>query len=59
MPYTFELIVFFCSCGVGRAGSFRMALCVGCLSGTVLCSLYHVNAQGVDERMVNVHYYHY
>ena len=21
--------------------------------------MYHVNAQGVDERMINVHYYYY
>ena len=22
-------------------------------------NMYHVNAQGVDERMINVHYYYY
>ena len=21
--------------------------------------MYHVSAQGIDERMINVHYYHY
>ena len=21
--------------------------------------MYHVNAQGIDERMINVHYYYY
>ena len=44
-----------------------MVLCVGCLGGTVLyvcieyhieVNMYHVRAQGVDERMINVHYYY-
>ena len=45
--------------------SFRMLLCVGCFGGTVLymcieyhiyVNMYHVSTQGVDERMINVHY---
>ena len=44
-----------------------MVLCVGCLGGTVLymcieyhiqVNMYHASAQGVDERMINVHYYY-
>ena len=44
-----------------------MLLCVGCFDGTVLCvyieyhiqvNMYHVRAQGVDERMINVYYYY-
>ncbi len=45
-----------------------MTLCVGCFGGTVLyvcieyhieVNMHHVSAQGVDERIINVHnYYH-
>ena len=42
-----------------------MVLCVGCFGRTMLnmcieyyiyVNMYHVSAQGVDERMINVHY---
>ena len=49
--------------------SFRMLLCVGCFGGNVLymcieyhsiyVNMYHVSTQGIDERMINVHYYYY
>ena len=49
--------------------SFCMMLCVGCFGGTVLyvcieyhieVNMYHVRAQGVDERIINAHnYYHF
>ena len=52
--------------------SFCIVLCVGCLGGTVLAvrvrvqdiifrltCIIHLSAQGVDERMINVHYYYY
>ena len=65
MSYTFEFIVVFVC--VRGCLSFRMVLCVGCLGGTVLyvcieyhiwVIMYHVSAQGVDERMMNVDYYY-
>ena len=49
-------------------GGGRGGLYVGCLGGTVLyvcieyhieVNMYHVSAQCVDERMINVHYYYY
>ena len=54
--------------GGGGCLSFCMVLCVGCLGGTVLyvcieyhiwVNRYHVSTQGIDERMINVHYYVY
>ena len=57
---------FLCVFGGGGGVSFRILLGVGCFGGTVLyacieyhiyVNMYHVNAQGVDERMINVHYY--
>ena len=47
---------------------FRILLYVHCFGRTVpyMCieyhikvNMYHVSAQGVDERMINVHYYYY
>ena len=63
--------LWFVSCGRegwgGGGVSFRTVLCVGCFGGTVLyvcieyiqVNMYHVSTQGVDERMINVHYYYY
>ena len=54
--------------GGGGCLSFRMVLCVVCFGGTVLyvcidydiqVYMYHVSTQGIDERMINVHYYYY
>ena len=72
MSYTFKFVVVFVCVlrggGGGGRGGFRILLCVGCFGGTVLCvyieyhiqvNMYHVSAQGVDERMINVHYYYY
>ena len=30
-----------------------------CIEYCIYVKMYHVSAQGVDERMVNVHYYYY
>ena len=39
---------------------FCIVLYVNCFGRTMLymCIEYHVSAQGVDERMINVHYYY-
>ena len=29
-----------------------------CIEYHIQVNMYHVNAQGVDERMINVHYYY-
>ena len=28
-----------------------------CIENCIYVNMYHVSAQGVDERMINVHYY--
>ena len=47
---------------------FKIILYVNCFGRTMLymcieyhisVNMYHVSAQGVDERMINVHYYYY
>ena len=30
-----------------------------CIEYHIQVNMYHVSAQGVDERMINVHYYYY
>ena len=30
-----------------------------CIEYHIYVNMYHVSAQGVDERMINVHYYYY
>ena len=30
-----------------------------CIKYHIQVNMYHVSAQGVDERMINVHYYYY
>ena len=30
-----------------------------CIEYHISVNMYHVSAQGVDERMINVHYYYY
>ena len=30
-----------------------------CIEYHILVNMYHVSAQGIDERMINVHYYYY
>ena len=30
-----------------------------CIEYCIEVNMYHVSAQGVDERMINVHYYYY
>ena len=30
-----------------------------CIEYHIWVNMYHVNAQGVDEHMINVHYYYY
>ena len=30
-----------------------------CIEYHIEVNMYHMNAQGVDERMINVHYYYY
>ena len=30
-----------------------------CIAYHILVNMYHVSTQGVDERMINVHYYYY
>ena len=30
-----------------------------CIESHIQVNVYHVSAQGVDERMMNVHYYYY
>ena len=30
-----------------------------CIENCIYVNMYHVSAQGVDERMINVHYYYY
>ena len=70
-----SLFVCYCCCcfvcvGGGSEGclSLRMVLCVDRLGGTVLyvcieyhiqVNMYHVSAQGVDKRMINVQYCYY
>ena len=69
MSYTFKFIVVFVCVGAGGGGggSFRILHCVGWFGGTVfyMCieyhiqvNMYHVSSQGVDKRMINVHYYY-
>ena len=67
--YTFEFIVF---CWRGRGGVVCLSvwcfvwvvwveLCrlSVCIEYHILVNMYHVSAQKVDERMINVHYYYY
>ena len=35
-----------------------IGLCYTCVYN-IIVNVYHVSAQGVDERMMNVHYYYY
>ena len=30
-----------------------------CIEYRIYVNMYHVSAQGVDERMINIHYYYY
>ena len=30
-----------------------------CIEYHIWVNMYHVSAQGIDERMINVHYYYY
>ena len=30
-----------------------------CIDYPISVNMYHVSAQGIDERMINVHYYYY
>ena len=60
------VFVYVCVC-VCVCAFFRIILYVNCFGRTVLymcieyhilVNMYHVNTQGVDEGMINVHYYY-
>ena len=38
---------------------FGRTMLYTCIEYHIWVNMYHVSAQGVDERMINVHYYYY
>ena len=41
------------------AKNFGRNMLYMCIEYHIWVNMYHVSAQGVDERMINVHYYYY
>ena len=41
------------------ANCFGRTMLYMCIEYHIWVNMYHVSAQGVDERMINVHYYYY
>ena len=41
------------------ANCFGRNMLYMCIEYHIWVNMYHVSAQGVDERMINVHYYYY
>ena len=50
--FFFFLIILYVNC-------FGRTMLYMCIEYHILVNMYHVRAQGVDERMINVHYYYY
>ena len=49
----------FCFCMILYVICFGRTMLYMCLEYHIQVNMYHVSTQGVDERMINVHYYYY
>ena len=49
----------FCFCIILYVNCFGRTMFYMCTEYHISVNMYHVSAQGVDERMINVHYYYY
>ena len=49
----------FFTCIILYVNCFGRTMLYMCIQYNISVNMYHVNAQGVDERMINVHYYYY
>ena len=46
-------------CIILYVSCFGRTMLYMCIKYHIQFNMYHVSAQGVDERMINVHYYYY